>query len=216
MADNTTVSALYVERDGTYYGLSGVDPWDEERDARLYDGPHPVIAHPPCQRWGKMWAGHPSWIKRTGQRKILGDDNGCFAAALASVRAHGGVIERPWMSRAWPHFGLVVPPRSGGWVIADDCGGMTCCVEQGRYGHYAPKPTLLYVVGADLPDLEWGVYAVRDEDFPEWAMKKHGRAWCRRAGLLSFSGGGTDSSARIGTPLGFRDVLIDIARSAIK
>jgi len=46
-----TVAALYVQTDGVYYGLPGVDPWDEERDARTYVGPHPVVAHPPCQLW---------------------------------------------------------------------------------------------------------------------------------------------------------------------
>ena len=33
------VAALYVET-GRHYGLPDVDPWDEERDARLYAGPH--------------------------------------------------------------------------------------------------------------------------------------------------------------------------------
>lgn len=44
------IAALYVEKGGAYYGLEGVDPWDEQRDARLYDGPWPVVAHPPCER----------------------------------------------------------------------------------------------------------------------------------------------------------------------
>ena len=52
-----TIAALYVETDGCYFGIDGVDPWDEARDARLYAGPWPVVAHPPCQRWGKLWAG---------------------------------------------------------------------------------------------------------------------------------------------------------------
>jgi hypothetical protein len=30
------IAALYVRRDGPYWDLPGVDPWDEERDARLY------------------------------------------------------------------------------------------------------------------------------------------------------------------------------------
>ena len=42
--------------------------------SRLYAGPHPVVAHPPCQRWGKLWAGQPLWIKRTGERKKKGDE----------------------------------------------------------------------------------------------------------------------------------------------
>ena len=51
------IAALYVETNGVYYGLPDVDPWDEARDARLYNGPHPVVAHPPCQRWGRYWGG---------------------------------------------------------------------------------------------------------------------------------------------------------------
>jgi len=204
------IAALYVETNGCYFGLSGVDPWDEARDARLYAGPWPVVAHPPCQRWGKMWAGQPLWIRRTGERKIKGDDGGCFKAALAAVRRWGGVLENPWGSHAWPHFGLAKPPRAGGWIKADDCGGWTCCVEQGRYGHYARKPTLLYAVGTDLPELEWGKGEPR---IPEWAIEKYGLAYCKRAGELAFKGGGKDNAHRIGTPEPFRDILIQMARS---
>jgi hypothetical protein len=206
------IAALYVQTGGSYYNLDGVDPWDEAKDARQYNGPHPVVAHPPCQRWGKMWAGQPLWIKRTGERKIKGDDGGCFAAALDAVRRYGGVMEHPWGSHAWPHFGLNVPPRSGGWIIADDY-GWTCCVEQGRYGHYARKPTLLYAVGVKLPELRWGV---SEAQFPPEAIEKHGLAYCKRAGELAFKGGGKDSSPRIGTPAEFRDLLIGMARSAVK
>lgn len=28
------IAALYVQKGGAYYGIEGVDPWDEERDAR--------------------------------------------------------------------------------------------------------------------------------------------------------------------------------------
>lgn len=79
------IAALYVQRGGVYYGLPDVDPWDETRDARLYAGPHPVVAHPPCSRWCRL-AGLVE--ARWGHRK--GDDGGCFAAALASVRTWGG------------------------------------------------------------------------------------------------------------------------------
>jgi hypothetical protein len=208
------IAALFVETDGCYYGLKNVDPWDEERDARLYPGPYPVVAHPPCQRWGKMWAGQPLWIKKTGQRKKKGDDGGCFASALLAIRNFGGVLEHPYGSHAWSHFGLTKPPRKGGWVKADNYGGWTCCVEQGRYDHYAPKPTLLYSVGCELPELEWGVYKVCDEDFPAWAMEKYGREKCRKAGLLAFKGGGKNSSPRISTPDKFRDLLISIAKTS--
>jgi hypothetical protein len=209
-----TVAALYVQEGGCYFGLPGVDPWPEARDARLYGGPWPVVAHPPCQRWGKFWAGQPLAIKRTGIRKKLGDDGGCFEAALRDVRRFGGVLEHPEHSKAWPHFGLAKPPRSGGWVCADNFGGWTCRVEQGRYGHYAAKPTWLYAVGCDLPSLDWGVSRVTEADFPPEAIARHGIDYCRRAGVLAFKGGGKDSAPRIGTPAAFRDMLLAMAQSA--
>ena len=206
-----TIAALFVASHGTYQCLPGVDAWDEARDARTYPGPHPVVAHPPCQRWGKLWAGQPLFIKRTGIRKIKGDDDGCFASALASVRKWGGVLEHPWGSHAWPHFGLIVPPRSGGWVSAGFCGGWTCCVEQGRYGHYARKPTLLLAYGCDLPSLDWGIGEPRLDPA---VIARMGLKRAKRLGEVGAQGGGTNSAPRIGTPEPFRDLLLSMARSA--
>lgn len=205
------IAALYVETGGCYFGLLDVDPWDEARDARLYAGPHPVVAHPPCQRWGKFWAGQPLWIKRTGIRKIKGDDGGCFEAALAAARKWGGIIEHPWDSHAWAHFGLNKPPREGGWIAADFHGGWTCCVEQGRYGHYARKPTLLLAYHLELPELLWGK---SDAKLDPAVVERMGLKRAKRLGEVGARGGGTDSTARIGTPVLFRDLLLSIARSA--
>lgn len=80
------IAALYVQTRGVYFNLPGVDPWDEHRDARLYAGPHSVVAHPPCGRWGRYWGGNPKQFPRLK----LGDDGGCFAHALAAVRQWGG------------------------------------------------------------------------------------------------------------------------------
>jgi hypothetical protein len=213
--DTRVIAALYVEKGGCYFGLAGVDPWAEDRDARLYAGPWPVVAHPPCQRWGKLWAGQPLHIKRTGERKIKGDDNGCFAAALDAVRRYGGILEHPWGSHAWRYFGLNVPPRSGGWIAAELPGtrvhGWTCCVEQGRYGHYARKPTLLYACGVDLPSLDWGIGEPRLDPA---VVDRMGLQRAKRLGEVGSRGGGRDSTPRIGTPLPFRDLLLSIARTA--
>jgi hypothetical protein len=147
-----TVAALFVLPDGPYVGRADVDAWPEDRDARTYAGPHPVVAHPPCKRWGRYWHGGPS----AGVRRLKGDDDGCFAAALAAVRQWGGVLEHPEGSHAWRWFGLRTPPRYGGWVPADLFGGFTCCVEQGHYGHRGRKATWIYACASALPELEWG------------------------------------------------------------
>ena len=33
------IAALFVEKNGIYFGLADVDPWDIHRDARTYTGP---------------------------------------------------------------------------------------------------------------------------------------------------------------------------------
>lgn len=204
------VAALFVQAGGAYHEVPGVDAWPESRDARLYAGPWPVVAHPPCQRWGKMWFVQPLTVKRTGVRKVNGDDGGCFASALESVRKWGGVLEHPWGSHAWPHHGLNVPPRSGGWVAADMLGGWTCCVEQGKYGHYARKPTLLYAFGVQLEELRWGVGAM---PLDPAVVARMGLKRAKRLGEVGARGGGTDSTPRIHTPAEFRDLLINMAGS---
>lgn len=206
------IAALYVQTNGSYYGLPGVDPYDEARDARLYHGPHPVVAHPPCQRYGRFWKGQPGNIKR-GIVERKGDDGGCFKSALFDVRRFGGVLEHPEGSHAWALFGLNKPPREGGWIQADEY-GWTCRVEQGQYGHYCPKGTWLYAVRVNpLPELRWGVHPVTDDMFPPDVVARHGIEYCRREGLMAFKGGGRDSAPRIGTPPPFRDLLIAMARS---
>jgi len=206
------IAALYVETGGCYFDLPDVDPWDEARDARLYPGPYPVVAHPPCQRWGKFWAGQPLHIKLTGERKVKGADGGCFSAALAAVRQWGGVLEHPWGSHAWKHFGINSPPRSGGWISAGLEGGWTCCVEQGRYGHYARKPTMLLVYGASIiPELLWGTSEAKLDPA---VIERMGLKRAKRLGELGSRGGGVNSAPRIGTPEPFRDLLISIAKSA--
>jgi hypothetical protein len=201
-----TVAALFVQKGGVYYGLEDVDPWDEERDARKYAGPWPVVAHPPCERWGRYWSGGPS----AKVRRKLGDDGGCFAAALHAVRTWGGVLEHPEASHAWRWFGLNTPDRFGGWVNADLVGGWTCCVEQGHYGHRARKATWLYAVGAFLPRLTWGAAAsgVRlDDGFHSAAERRASRT------LGKSTMGRLTKRERARTPLPFRDLLLDMARS---
>lgn len=146
------MAALYVAKHGIYTGVEGIDAWTKERDARKYRGPHPVVCHPPCERWGSYWYGSPS-----GQvRYKLGEDGGCFPSALGAVRVWGGVLEHPAFTRAFPAFGLEQPNTWGGWKEAGDGIGYVCHVEQGHYGHAARKATWLYARSRFLPDLTWG------------------------------------------------------------
>ncbi len=203
------VAALYVLPDGPYANLPDVEVWDEARDARLYNGPHVVVAHPPCQRWGRYWFGGPS----ARERKRLGDDGGCFAAALASVRRWGGVLEHPEASHAWGTHGLPAPAKSGGWE-PDIYGGWSCCVEQGHYGHRARKATWLYYVGESAPaPLTWGPSAARvrlDEGFHSAEERRATRARSGAPGSIERLG----KRERLETPLPFRNTLLALARSA--
>lgn len=153
-----TIAALFVAAGGCYYGLPDVDPWDKERDARLYAGPHPVVAHPPCQLWVNFAA--LNYKRYGGEHNKPGNDGGCFKSALESVRRWGGVLEHPAFSNAWAAHGLKPPPRDSiagslfdwtGWLRTGLC-EWTCEVWQSSYGHPARKRTWLYYVGLRAPD----------------------------------------------------------------
>lgn len=207
----TRIAALFVADPGPYMGLPGVDPWPEARDARTYAGSDPVVAHPPCQRWGRYWHGGPS----AHERRVLGDDAGCFASALATVRRVGGVIEHPEASHAWAHHGIKKPPRRGGWIPADGLGGWTCCVEQGHYGHRARKATWLYLfglpMGMPLPELRWGPCAPRERlDYGYHSAEERKRMKAERQGPPPRR---LSTKENLETPIEFRDVLISLARS---
>ena len=205
------IAALYVESDGCYVGIPDVDPWDEARDARSYAGPHSIVAHPPCQRWGRFWHGST----RKPHQYRLGDDGGCFAAALEAVRQWGGVIEHPCDSHAWRYFGLRQPERFSGWQRAtarDD--EWTCYVEQGHYGHMSRKPTWLLTCGIPrrlLPELNWTKGAQRLHPV---ALERYGYEKARRIGMTAMVGGKNKTKIRNATPVEFREVLLGIARLA--
>jgi hypothetical protein len=191
------VAALYVEKGGVYYGLPDVDPWDEERDARLYAGPYPVVAHPPCNKWSPL-----AYINR---RRIpgyeIGDDGGCFTAALDAVTRYGGVLEHPAGSLAWKEYDLPIPVR-GCWTQRLLDPFWVTEVDQGTYGHRARKRTWLLAFGCVLPDLDW----------------TPATSSVVVSGFLHHTG--TDESRRVRpkeasrTPEAFRDLLLSIARTA--
>jgi hypothetical protein len=207
-----TVAALYVEPKGCYVGAPGVDPWDEARDARTYAGPHPVVAHPPCQRWGRFWHGS---TRKPHQYK-LGDDGGCFDHALRAVLRWGGVLEHPAHSKAWDAFGLLKPTIGKGWQRSDmghpSSGYWVCYVEQGHYDHTSRKPTWLLANTYSKPqELNW---TKGEQRLPEWMIERYGYEKARRIGVVAMVGGKNKTAIRNATPLPFRDLLLSIARKA--
>lgn len=107
------------------------DVWDAARDARLYAGPWPVVAHPPCRGWGRL----------RNFAKPRCDELELALHAVDAVRRWGGVLEHPHGSKLWECAELPAPG------VVDAYGGFTVTVDQGWWGHEAPKPTWLYVVG---------------------------------------------------------------------
>lgn len=149
------VAALFVYKDGCYAGLGSVDLWCEDRDARKYSDSYPVVAHPPCQLWGKF---APINYKRWGgEHNKPGNDNGCFESALASLFRCGGVLEHPAFSKAWNAYGLLKPEPNGGWIYDAKMDCYVCEIYQASYGHKAAKRTWLIYKGNKIPfDLKWG------------------------------------------------------------
>lgn len=194
------IAALFVEKNGVYSGLSGVDVWDIDRDARKYNGPWPVVAHPPCSRWGRF--AKVNYVRWGGEHNKPGNDGGCFASAIHSVRQFGGVLEHPASSDAWVHFGLVRPSGTG-WVRAS-LSEWVCEVWQSAYGHLCRKRTWLFYCGfVAPPDLCW------DRKLGTHQIGFHDQRG-KEKNKPTISG---KAAAR--TPPAFRDVLIEIARGAI-
>ena len=145
-----TIAALFVDAKGVYPTIPGVDCWPIDRDARTYKGPHSVVAHPPCQLWGKFAV--INYKRYGGEHNKPGNDGGCFTSALESVRKYGGVLEHPAGSHAWQAHDLRCPTKEGWSCII---GAWVCEVWQSAYGHPARKKTWLYYVGEAPPELNW-------------------------------------------------------------
>lgn len=185
------IAALFVQKGGAYFGLENVDPWDEARDARIYAGPWPVVAHPPCERWSQMSRVN---AKRWGYE--MGADGGCFASALDSLRRWGGVLEHPAESLAFAAYSLPKPTPFA-WS-ATTHGLWTTEVRQSTYGHLATKRTWLVYRGENAPQtIDWrrsrGTHQIGGFDVTLPQLPKKLRA---------------------ATPPAFRDLLIAMAESA--
>ncbi len=183
-----TVAALFIDPRGPYPKMPGVECWDEARDARLYDGPHPVVAHPPCGPWGSL------------RHLSKNHDPQLAIIAVDQVRRFGGVLEHPARSLLWKEVGLPSPGET------DQYGGTTIAVKQVEWGHACQKPTWLYVVGA-APRIE--------PPFPGKAPT-HGIFYGRfeRSGHAGPKLLGASKEIRRRTPPAFAEWLVALARAS--
>lgn len=139
-----SIAALFVAADSIYKQL-GCDCYDKQRNALTYAGNSPVVAHPPCQLWGKF--AKVNYKRWGGEHNKPGNDGGCFRFALDTVNRCGGVLEHPAETYAWLTHGLPYPGL--GWTRWKQ--GWVCEVWQSAYGHRANKRTWLYCSGSDSP-----------------------------------------------------------------
>jgi hypothetical protein len=188
-----TVAILFARSDSNYYRIPDVEVYDMVRDARNYDGPFPVIAHPPCRSWGRLRA----------FSKHRPDERNLARLAVSLVREFGGVLEHPSGSTLWRAQQIPGPGESDKW-------GWTLSVSQKWFGHRAEKKTWLYICGVspkNLPD-----YPITFEP-PKGVI----RLDMRRADGTHIRKGDPDYVARLSkeenehTPINFAKWLVSVA-----
>lgn len=138
------ISVLFVAKNSVYKTLSDsagepLDCWDEERDAMLWPGGNPIVAHPPCRLFCAL--------RHLSTAPI--EEKQLAYWAVDQVREWGGVLEHPARSTLWEN--CVLP-----WPGERDQYGFTYSVDQFWFGHQARKPTWIYICGTtprELPEV---------------------------------------------------------------
>jgi hypothetical protein len=132
------IAILFARRDSIYKTLPGCDVWDIDRNALLWPGGAPVVAHPPCRLWGRL---------RHFANVVPGEKE-LAPWAVDRVREVGGVLEHPYKSTLWKEMELP-SPKDG----TDKHGGWTLAAPQFWWGHKANKATWFYIVGCSPRNL---------------------------------------------------------------
>lgn len=194
-----TVAALYIDPRGPYPATVGPEfCWDADRDATIYAGPWPVIAHPACGPWSRL------------RHLYRGSEGGPELAfhALEAVRAFGGILEHPAHSRFWAAAEL---PRPG--EPPDAWGGWTEAINQCDFGHVARKPTWLYCVGVDRESAAWRPPPREPTHYIGGGRDTHGPT-SRRGGAIPNGIRAAHRGHRIRTPAPLAAWLVALAETA--
>lgn len=199
------IAALYVDPRGPYAAMPGVICYTVGReqseffrkdDGRSYDGPGPVVAHPPCGPWGKLR--HLSGASEA-ERTLA-------PSAVGQVRRWGGVLEHPAGSKLWEALGLPLPGAE-----PDRRGGYTIAVSQCEWGHPARKRTWLYLVGVPASAIEAPPFPGRAPT--HWASGSRGKS-SRRGAPVPPGIKVCSAQQRNRTPPLFAEYLVRLAQSA--
>jgi len=186
---NSKISVLFVRTDSIYKTLV-LDCYDITRDARLYPGPNPIIAHPPCRAWSRM----KHFAKPRPDEKQLA------IFSISKIRELGGVLEHPSGSSLWSHLNLPLGKNY------DEYGGFTISVNQFWFGHLCQKRTLLYICGctrSEVPSLPLKFDAIEHQIS---SSKRNSRS----TGKKDIS-----KASREETPLLFAQWLIQLASQCV-
>lgn len=198
---HTGVVALYVDPRGPYPEFVA-DCWDETRDARVYGGPLPVVAHPPCGAYGSLRH------LRVPNRERR-DDADCGPIAVAQVRRWGGVLEQPRGSKLWEVCGLPLPG-----ALPDEYGGYSLEVAQVEWGHVARKKTWLYLVGVPLSALGRQPFPGREPTHWVSGGRLHDRKG--QGGVVPSGIKVCSAQQRRRTPAAFARWLVELAAAALQ
>lgn len=132
------ITVLFVSDKSYYLKDNRFDCWTKNRDALLYTGSSPVIAHPPCRLWGRLRMLSKADIK---EKELA-------IYSVLYIRKFGGILEHPAGSTLWTECGLPIPGKG-----YDSFGGFSISINQSWFGYPAVKNTWLYIVGCTLSDL---------------------------------------------------------------
>lgn len=122
---------------GSNYLSLNVECFDEKRDALTFTGDNPVICHPPCRLFGRLYKSSTA----PGCERLLG----IFSVLM--VQKNGGIVEQPAGSKLWALTNIsrsTTPDKFNGYIIS---------INQFWFGYPCIKKTDLYVCGCPLNSL---------------------------------------------------------------
>lgn len=134
MDNNISVPVLYVMKGSNYHSIPGCELYDEERNARTFDGQHALITHPPCRKWSKLREFSTAPESEKGEAVF----------AFSKVIQNGGVLEHPSTSLLWKYFNLTPGNNPDGYLHI---------LDLSDFGFPARKRTGIFISGIDISEM---------------------------------------------------------------